>query len=153
MPAPANAGTAEPRPGPVLTVHRGRLLADYRSWLADRGRGNRCYLDAAAAFLDGWPVPQTFADEPLPVMLTADAHTRPFITFLLLHDMLRPGYDYLVTRKFAALAELARGTRLETDLTGFGQAAAMLGFSAHVGSRATERVLARLLIQTGACTS
>jgi integrase len=149
MPAPANASTAKPRQGPVLTVHRGRLLAGYRSWLADRGRGNRCYFDAAVTFLACWPNPQAFADQPLPVQLAADAHTRPFITFLLLHDMLRPGFDYLVTRKFAALLELAQGTRLQPDLTGFQQAAARLGFSTHVRSRAAERVLARLLIQTG----
>jgi integrase len=82
-------------------------------------------------------------------MLAQDQHTRPFITFLLLHDLLRPGYDYLADRKFAGLAELARGTRLEQDLDGFQRAAAELGFSPHVCSRAAERVIARLLIQAG----
>ncbi|MGI5182313.1 tyrosine-type recombinase/integrase [Dactylosporangium sp. CA-152071] len=100
-------------------------------------------------FLSRWPHPQAFADQPLAQMLAADAHTRPFITFLLLHDLLRPGYDYLVARKFAGLVDLARGTRLEADLTGFAEAATALGFSAHVRARAAERVLARLLIQTG----
>ena len=82
-------------------------------------------------------------------MLAQDRHTRPFITFLLLHDLLRPGYDYLAGRKFAGLIDLARGSRLEQDLDGFQQAAAELGFSPHVCSRAAERVIARLLIQTG----
>jgi hypothetical protein len=143
MPAPASVAadtTARLRPA----AHRGRLLADYQAGLAGRGRGNRCYHEAAARFLARWPRPQAFADQPLHVMLAADSATRPFITFLLLHDLLRPGYDYLVARKFAALVDLARGTRLEPDLTGFGQAAAGLGFSTLMQSRAAERVLARL---------
>lgn len=148
MPAPASvAADTAPRFGPA--VHSGRLLGDYRAWLAGRGRGNRCYYDAAARFLARWASPQAFAAQRLPVMLAADAATRPFITFLLLHDLLRPGYDYLVARKFASLVDLARGTRLEPDLTGFQRAAAGLGFSTLVQSRAAERVLARLLIQTG----
>jgi integrase len=148
MPALSNVAADAPiQLGPA--VHHGRLLAGYTSWLAGRGRGNRCYHDAAAKFLARWPRPQAFAAQPLAGMLAVDAHTRPFITFLLLHDMLRPGYHYLVARKFAALVELAHSTRLEADLTGFGQAAVTIGFSAHVQSRAAERVLARLLIQTG----
>jgi hypothetical protein len=125
------------------------VLAGYSAWLAGRGRGNRCYREAAVAFLSRWPHPQHFAGQPLGRMLAADAHTRPFITFLLLHDLLRPGYNYLVALKFAGLVDLARGTRLEADLTGFTEAATALGFSAHVRARAAERVLTRLLIQTG----
>jgi integrase len=82
-------------------------------------------------------------------MLAQDQQTRPFITFLLLHDLFRPGYDYLVNRKFASLLELARGTRMEADLGGYQHAAAELGFSPHVCSRSAERVIIRLLIQTG----
>ena len=82
-------------------------------------------------------------------MLAQDQQTRPFITFLLLHDLLRPGYDYLVNRKFASLLDLARGTRMEADLGGYQHAAAELGFSPHVCSRSAERVIIRLLIQTG----
>lgn len=143
-PAPASASPAEPATAPA-----GDLLAGYVAWLARRGRGNRCYRDAAAKFLARWPAPQRFAPEPLPIRLAAEAHTRPFITFLLLHDALRPGYDYLVMRKFAGLLELAADSRLGGDLAGFAQAAAELGFSAHVRDRAAERVIARLLIQTG----
>ena len=54
-----------------------------------------------------------------------------------------------LNRKFASLVELARGTRLEPDLDGYQQAAAELGFSPHVCSRSAERVIIRLLIQTG----
>ena len=147
MPAPASAARAEPAatPRPVP----GDLPGQYADWLARRGRGNRCFTDGAAAFLRRWPDPQSFAAEPPEVMLAQDQHTRPFITFLLLHDLLRPGYDYLADRKFAGLIELARGTRLELDLDGFQRAAAELGFSPHVCSRSAERVIIRLLIQTG----
>jgi site-specific recombinase XerD len=147
MPAPASAARAEPAaaPRPVPAD----LPGQYADWLARRGRGNRCFAGGAAGSLRRWPAPQSFAAEPLEVMLAQDRHTRPFITFLLLHDLLRPGYDYLAGRKFAGLIDLARGTRLEQDLDGFQRAAAELGFSPHVCSRAAARVMARLLIQTG----
>ena len=145
MPVPASAARAEPARPPAPEA----LLSQYAGWLSARGRGNRCFADGAAGFLRRWPAPQSFAAEPLEVMLAQDRQTRPFITFLLLHDLLRPGYDYLAERKFASLVELARGTRLEPDLDGFQQAAADLGFSPHVCSRSAERVIIRLLIQTG----
>ena len=145
MPAHASAARAEPVGPPAPEA----LLSQYAGWLSARGRGNRCFADGAAAFLRRWPAPQSFAAEPLEVMLAQDQQTRPFITFLLLHDLLRPGYDYLAERKFASMVELARGTRLEPDLDGFQQAAAELGFSPHVCSRSAERVIIRLLIQTG----
>ena len=147
MPAPASAARAEPA-GPPRPVPDA-LLRQYADWLSGRGRGNRCFADGAAGFLRCWPAPQSFAAEPLEVMLAQDQHARPFITFLLLQDLLRPGYDYLAGRKFAGLVELARGTRLEQDLDGFQRAAAEMGFSPHVCSRSAERVIARLLIQTG----
>ncbi|HTS95208.1 MAG TPA: tyrosine-type recombinase/integrase [Streptosporangiaceae bacterium] len=145
MPAPASVARAEPGRPPA----REALLRQYAGWLAARGRGNRCFADGAAGFLRRWPDPRSFAAEPLEVMLGQDQQTRPFITFLLLHDLLRPGYDYLVNRKFASLLELARGTRTEADLDGYQHAAAELGFSPHVCSRSAERVIIRLLIQTG----
>jgi hypothetical protein len=145
MPAPASAARAEPARPPVPEA----LLSQYAGWLTARGRGNRCFADGAAGFLRRWPDPQSFAAEPLEAMLAQDQQTRPFITFLLLHDLLRPGYDYLAERKFASLLDLARGTRLEPDLDGYQRAAAELGFSQHVCSRSAERVIIRLLIQAG----
>ena len=145
MPAPASAARAEPARLPAAEA----LLSQYAAWLAARGRGNRCFADGAAGFLRRWPNPQAFAAEPLEVMLAQDQHARPFITFLLLHDLLRPGYDYLAERKFASFLELARGTRMEADLGGYQHAAAELGFSPHICSRTAERVIIRLLIQTG----
>jgi hypothetical protein len=35
--------------------------------------------------------------------LSACSAARPLITFLLLHGHLRPGYDYLLERKFSTL--------------------------------------------------
>ena len=145
MPAPGSAVSAEPAPPPAGEA----LLRQYAAWLAARGRGNRCFAGGAAGFLRRWPDPRSFAAEPLEVMLGQDQQTRPFITFLLLHDLLRPGYDYLAERKFASLVELARGTRMEPGLDRYQHAAAELGFSPHVCSRSAERVIIRLLIQTG----
>jgi len=145
MPAPASAARAEPARPPAAEA----LLRQYAGWLAARGRGNRCFADGAAGFLRRWPDPQSFAAEPLDAMLSQDQQTRPFITFLLLHDLLRPGYEYLAERKFASLLDLACGTRLEPDLDGYQRAATELGFSPHVCSRSAERVIIRLLIQTG----
>src|SRR6266705_1609522 len=145
MPAPASAASAEPPRPPA----GGALLSQYAGWLTARGRGNRCFADGAAGFLRRWPDPQSFAAEPLEVMLAQDQHTRPFITFLLLPDLLRPGYDYLVNRKFASFLNLASGTRMEPGLDGYQHAAAELGFAPHVCSRSAERVIIRLLLQAG----
>ena len=145
MHVPASAAGAEaPRPRAAEA-----LLSQYAGWLAARGRANRCFADGAAGFLRRWPDPRSFAAEPVEVMLGQDQQTRPFITFLLLHDLLRPGYDYLAERKFASLVELACGTRMEPDLDGYQHAADELGFSPLVCSRSAERVIIRLLIQTG----
>ena len=148
-PARSSAPRAEPARPLRAIAGRDALLAAYRAWLAGRGRGCRSFRDGARAFLDRWPEPQTFASGPLDVQLECDQHVRPFITFLLLTDRLRPGYDYLAHRKFASLTKLAAGSRLEGDLAGFQQAASELGFSEHVRTRAAERVVCRLLIQTG----
>src|SRR5260370_16186653 len=143
---PASAGTGgDASRGPAP----GALLGQSGGWRARRGGGNRCFTDGAIKFLQAWPVPQAFTAQTVEEMLAADQHTRPFITFLLLHDELRPGYDYLVARKFAALVELADGTRLQARLHGFLQAADELGFSPHVQTRPAQRVIARLLLHTG----
>src|ERR1700740_564213 len=131
MPVPASAAD----PVRSRTPGRAGLPDSYRRWLAARGRGNRCFAEGAASFLARWPAPQACATERLEVQLGIGANVRPFVTFLLLHDLLRPGYDYLVHRKFASLVDLCRGTRLQADLDGFQHAARELGFSTHVGSR------------------
>jgi hypothetical protein len=148
-PARPSAPRAEPAAPPRAVGSRDALLVEYQAWLAGRGRGCRSFRGGAQAFLDRWAEPQSFAAEPLDFQLACDQHVRPFITFLLLTGRLRPGYGYLVHRKFASLVELAAGGRLEGDLAGFQHAAAELRFSEHVRTRAAERVICRLLIQTG----
>lgn len=148
-PARSSAPRAESAAPPRAVGSRDALLVEYQAWRAGRGRGCRFFRDGAQAFLDRWAEPQSFAAEPLDLQLACDQHVRPFITFLLLTGRLRPGYGYLVHRKFASLVELAAGGRLEGDLAGFQHAAAELRFSEHVRTRAAERVICRLLIQTG----
>lgn len=148
-PARPNAPAAEsPRPLRRVRDHDA-ALAEYQTWLAGRGRGSRSYRDGARSFLARWPDPQAFAAEPLDIQLACDSQTRPFITFLLLSDGLRPGYEYLVHRKFSSLLELVADSRLADDLAAFQRAAAEVGFSEHVRTRSAERVICRLLIHTG----
>lgn len=140
---PASASSAERH------TQRGVTLGEYAVWQGARGVGGRCYMDAAAKFLDRWPEPQSFADEPLALQLVAKTRTRTFISFLVLTDRLRPGYDYLVQRRFDSLLERARWSRMAPDLRRFSAAASALGFSVHIGKWAAERVAVRLMIETG----
>jgi hypothetical protein len=67
------------------------LEAAYAAYLAGTGRGNVLYERCARQFLDRWPDPQAWANEPLATRLAADKHTRPLLTFLMLHAGFRPG--------------------------------------------------------------
>jgi integrase len=138
LPAPASA--------PERAVE---LPAAYAAHLAATGRGNRFYAWAAARFFAGWPQPAGWAAEPLAVRLAADRHTRPLLSFLMLHGHLRPGYDYLVARKLSALWRELPASPLSGDLERFLAAAAELGFSERVRSGVGSQVVARLLIQSG----
>jgi len=70
-----------------------------------------------------------WAAEPLEVRLSAGSAHRPLITFLMLHAHLRPGYDYLVERKFSSLWRELGHSSLAGELSRFREAAAELGFS------------------------
>src|SRR5579875_3876456 len=76
----------------------GDLLGAYAAHLAVTGRGNSGYASAARSFLDRWPDPQVWAGQPLRRRLAAGPQARPFITFLMVHGFLQPGWDYLVSR-------------------------------------------------------
>ena len=80
-----------------------------------------------------------WAAEPLEVRLSASCATRPLITFLMLHGHLRPGYDYLLERKFSSLGGNWAAPRSGADLARFLDAAAQLGFSERVGPRTRPR--------------
>src|SRR5271163_3842686 len=114
-----SAAGADPRP----------LLAAYRRHLERTGRGNTAYWQAARVFFSRWPDPAMWAAEPLETRLAASPPARPLITFLLLHGHLRPGYDYLLERKFSMLWRELEGSPLAGDLARFLDAAQRLGFS------------------------
>ncbi|HUT79423.1 MAG TPA: integrase, partial [Polyangia bacterium] len=125
------------------------LVADYRRWLATDGRGSACYVNAAWAFLGRWPDPAGFAAAPLEQRLALSASQRPFVTFLMLTGRLRPGYDYLAHRKVGGLLAQARRSMFAGDVARFATAATDLDYGGHIVKRTAERVVVRLLIQTG----
>jgi integrase len=125
------------------------LVAAYDRWLEADGRGSRCYHDGAWAFLGRWNDPVAYAAEPLAVQLAVGSAQRPFVTFLMLTGRLRPGYDYLAHRKIGALITQARRGVFAADLTRFTTAATDLDYGGHIVKRTAERVVLRLLIQTG----
>ncbi|WP_219420363.1 tyrosine-type recombinase/integrase, partial [Pseudonocardia nigra] len=126
-----------------------RLVTDYEAWLAGDGRGSRCYRDAAWAFLGRWPDPASFAPEPLATQLQLTSAQRPFLTYLMLHGRCRPGYPYLAHRKIGGLLAAAAHSPLASGVARFTAAATELDYSGHIVRRAAERVVVRLLIQTG----
>ena len=71
--------------------------------LARSGRGNTAYWQAARVFFRRWPDPQRWAGQPLRPGCPPGRATRPIITFLMLHRVLRPGYDYLLERKLSSI--------------------------------------------------
>jgi integrase len=130
---------ADPRP----------LLAAYRQHLERTSRGNTAYWQAARGFFSRWPDPAIWAAEPLDVRLSASPSARPLITFLLLHGHLRPGYDYLLERKFSSLWRELDGSPFAADLARFLGAAQQLGFSERHRVATASQATARLLIQAG----
>jgi integrase len=130
---------ADPRP----------LLAAYRRHLERTGRGNTAYWQAARGFFSRWPDPAMWAAEPLEVQLSASPSARPLITFLLLHGRLRPGYGYLLERKFSSLWRELDDSPLAGGLARFLDAARQLGFSERHRIATASQATARLLIQSG----
>ena len=121
----------------------------YLDYLRRTGRGNTAYSSAARTFFKRWPEPQQWAAEPLQVRLSAGSATRPIITFLMLHQGLRPGYDYLLERKLSSIWREVQDSPLAADLHRFTTAAADLGFTDRVRFATGSQVPVRLLVQTG----
>jgi integrase len=137
----------KPASEPELT---GDLIAAFVAHLRATGRApDRHYERAAERFFERWPDPQDWAGEPLEVRLAARTRTRMLVTFLLLHGHLRPGYDYLVARKFISLWRELATSPLGDDMQRFVAATRELGFADTVARGAGSLVAARLLIQTG----
>lgn len=123
--------------------------AAYLAYLERTGRGNAAYWWAARVFFGRWPDPQAWAAEPLEVRLSAGTSTRPVITFVMLHQMLRPGYDYLLERKLSSIWREIKESPLSADIEAFMTTAEQLGFTERVRFATGSQVPARLLIQTG----
>lgn len=141
--APSSGAAARPRPpGP-------ELFESYRAALAARGVGNRSFLGAARAFLQRWPDPQVWAEQPLPARLSAGSAVRPLLNHLMLAGYLRPGYDYLLERKLPAILREAHASPLANDMTRFLSAATDLGYTPRVAAGLASQIAVRMLIQTG----
>jgi len=125
------------------------LLADYAAHLARSGRGNSAYTTAARSFLRRWPRPQEWADQSLARRLRAGAQLRPFLSFLMVHGHLHPGYDYLVSRKLSSFWRDLVASPLEADMTRFLESAEALGYTPIQSRRVASQSVARLLIQSG----
>ncbi len=137
------------RPDLTGLVRGPALLEAYQDHLAATGRGNTAYVQAAKTFFRRWPDPQLWAEQSLPVRLAANSATRPILMFLMLHHGLRPGYDYLLERKFASIWREIRTCPLGAEIDRFLVAAEDLGFSHRVRVATGSQVPVRLLIQTG----
>jgi len=137
-----------PVPTP-LPEPAGGLLDAYLAHLAAGERGNRTYVTFARSFLARWPDPQAWAAEPLALRLGANRHTRPLLTFLMLHGHLQPGYDYLLERKLPALLRELPTSPLGPQIDHFLAAAGELGYASRARLGMASQVAARLLIQTG----
>lgn len=125
------------------------MAAAYAVHLALTGRGNTAYTQAAKTFLARWPNVQDWADRPLELRLAVNPSLRPLLTFLMLSRRLKPGYDYLLSRKFSSLWRELEGSEIEDDLKRFLAAARVQGFSERVVSSVASQIIYRLLIGTG----
>lgn len=145
----ANASVLSNADAPRPALRGEALLAAYLSHLAETGRGNVPYERAARRFFDTWPDPEAWVKLPLAERLTADSATRPVITFLMLHRGLRPGYDYLLSRKLSPIWRELQTSPLRAEIDQFLDEAEQLGFTARTRLATGSQVPARLLIQTG----
>src|SRR5699024_5654882 len=110
---------------------------------------NVSYERAAFRFFETWPDPQDWAAMPLQERLSAGSATRPVITFLMLHGRLRPGYDYLLSRKLSPIWREIQTSPLRAEIDRFLDEAEKLGFTARTRLATGSQVPTRLLIQTG----
>jgi hypothetical protein len=144
QPALVNATPSDP-----LVEAPAKVLAAYHCHQQMTGRGNTSFTRAARAFLRRWPSLRAWEDETLAVQLSANASTRPFITFLLVTGRIHPDWEYLVHRKFSSIWRDVPGTLIGADLQEFITAAGSCGYSQRVASAMASQVMARVLFATG----
>lgn len=145
----ANASATRTADATDLRLDGEDLLAAYLGHLQATGRGNVSYERAARRFFRTWPDPRGWAAQPLADRLAEDKATRPVVTFLMLHQGLHPGYDYLLERKLSPLWREIEGSPLQAEIDRFLAAAETLGFTMRTRLATGSQVPARLLIQTG----
>ena len=126
-----------------------KVLAAYHAHQQMTGRGNTSFTRAARAFLRRWPALRSWEHETLAVQLSANASTRPFITFLLVTGRIHPGWEYLVHRKFSSIWRDVPGTSIGADLQEFITAARSCRYSQPVASAMASQVMVRVLFATG----
>jgi integrase len=132
-----------------VKARAGDLLAGYAAHLAGTGRGNCSYSQGARSFLRRWPDPQRWAAQPLDVRLAEGSQTLSFLMFLMVYGHLRPGYDYLVSRKLSSFWRDVAGTPLEPDMVRFRRGAEEIGYTPIQAVRVASQSVGRLLIQSG----
>lgn len=138
-----------PRAPGSVPAARAELFDAYVAYVGATGRESVLNTRAARRFLVRWVDLADWAAQPLAARLGGDVHNRPFIMFLMLNGELRPGYDFLVARKFPSLWREIPHTPLAPELERFDVVATELGFTERVRSAINSQVVARLLIQTG----
>lgn len=146
LPAVVNAPAAEPAPVPPAPE---RLLGVWRDHQRATGRGNPASDWAARTFLDRWPNPQAWASQPLDDRLRMPPSTMSLLMFLMVGGWLRPGWDWLVSRKLSSFWREIDGSPLAPDMARFCATAVSVGFSDIQARRAASQSVGRLLIQTG----
>lgn len=125
------------------------LVSEYLAHLVRTGRGTANAEANARRFLRRWPEPQAWAAQPLAQRLSEGPNTRTFVTFLIVWGHIRPGYDYLVSRKLASFWREIAGSALEEDMTLFCEAAESIGYTPINAWRSASQSVGRLLIQSG----
>ena len=146
LPATASAPCSGAAARPLLPWPE--LCDSYRAALAARGLGNRSFL-GARAFLNRWPDPQRWAEQPLPVRLATPSSAKPLLTYLMLAGFLRPGYDYLLERRLRTILPEAHTSTLAGDVRQFLSAATELGYTTQGANRLASLIAVRMLIETG----
>jgi len=146
LPAAVNAPTPEPAAAPPPAEV---LFGLYVEQQQATGRGNATSQQAARSFLARWPNPQSWAGEPLDVRLSLPPSAISLVMFAMTRGWLRPGWDWLVSRKLSSFWRAIPGSPLEADMVRFLEAAETLGFTPIVAKRAASQSIGRLLIQTG----
>src|SRR5712691_4633645 len=126
------------------------IYGAYVACLAARGVGNKTFESGARCFLARFPDPQAWAGLPLAARLDGTRpHLQPLLNFLMLHEHLRPGYDYLLERKLTVILREAAASPLGPDLERFLAGAEALGYSVRARTGMASEVAIRVLIQTG----